>query len=518
MYYLGRSIDFFFGIFFKMILKPQLKDIRHIGYYLGKITIGLGFTMFVPFIMGLVFFKEVNPALDFLVSAEIALLCGLVLTWLCATDKELNWMQGMVVVASSWLVAMVLSAIPLYLGGHYKSFLDACFETMSGFTTTGLTLVQDLDHLSYSHNLWRHLGPFIGGQGIVIIALALFVKGSAGSFRMYVGEARDEKILPNVIHTARFIWLISIVYLIIGMVALGIVGVLIGLKPQNAFFHGACVFMAGFDTAGFSPQSQNILYYHSLIFEVVTILFMVVGSINFNLHYQLWSGNRKELMRNIETRTLLLSTMLMFFIVTIGLNKAGVYSNAVILFRKGFFQLISGHTTTGYMTIYAQQFIKEWGDLALTGIICAMALGGCACSTAGGIKMLRVGIIFKALKQDIKALALPEHAILTQKFQHIKTVFLEDGQVRTVLLITVAYITLYALGTLVGVGCGYPVLNSLFESTSAAANVGFSCGITDTSMPTILKVTYIIQMWAGKLEFMSVFALFGFIVAFFKGK
>jgi trk system potassium uptake protein TrkH len=517
VHYLGRSIDFFFGIFFKMILKPQLKDIRHIGYYLGKITIGLGFTMFVPFIMGLVFFKEVNPALDFLVSAEIALLCGLVLTWLCATDKELNWMQGMVVVASSWLVAMVLSAIPLYLGGHYKSFLDACFETMSGFTTTGLTLVQDLDHLSYSHNLWRHLGPFIGGQGIVIIALALFVKGSAGSFRMYVGEARDEKILPNVIHTARFIWLISIVYLIIGTVALGIVGVLIGLKPQNAFFHGACVFMAGFDTAGFAPQSQNILYYHSLIFEVVTILFMVVGSINFNLHYQLWSGNRKELMRNIETRTLLLSTMLMFFIVTIGLNKAGVYSNAVILFRKGFFQLISGHTTTGYMTIYAQQFIKEWGDLALTGIICAMALGGCACSTAGGIKM-RVGIIFKALKQDIKALALPEHAILTQKFHHIKTVFLEDGQVRAVLLITMSYIAIYFLGALIGVWYGYPLLESLFESTSAAANVGLSCGITDTSMPTILKVTYIIQMWAGRLEFMSVFALLGFFVAMIKGK
>jgi trk system potassium uptake protein TrkH len=501
-----------------MILRPQLQDIKHIGYYLGKITIGLGFTMFVPFITGLVFFKEVNPALDFLVSAEITLLCGLVLTWLCATDKELSWLQGMVVVASSWLVAMALSAIPLYLSGHYKSFLDSCFETMSGFTTTGLTLVQDLDHLSYSHNLWRHLGPFIGGQGIAIIALALFVKGSSGGFKMYVGEGRDEKILPNIIHTARFIWLISIVYLIIGTVTLGIVGVLIGLKPQNAFFHGACVFMAGFDTAGFAPQSQNILYYHSSIFEVAAIVFMIAGSLNFNLHYQLWKGNPKELMRNIETRTFLLSVMLTFFIVTIGLNRLGVYSNALILFRKGFFQLISGHTTTGYMTIYAQQFIKEWGDLALTGIILAMALGGSACSTAGGIKMLRVGIIFKALKQDIKTLAVPEHAILTQKFHHIKTVFLEDGQARTVLLITIAYIALYALGTLIGIWCGYPVVDSLFESTSAAANVGFSCGITDAGMPAILKVTYIIQMWAGRLEFMSVFALLGFIVAFFRGK
>jgi trk system potassium uptake protein TrkH len=501
-----------------MILRPHLKDIKHIGYYLGKVTIGVGLAMFAPFITGLVFFNEVQPALDFLLGAEITLLFGLGLTWWCETNEDLNLMQGMVVVSLSWLAAMVFSAVPLYLSGHYKSFLDSCFETMSGFTTTGLTLVQDLDHLSYSHNLWRHLGPFIGGQGMVIIALALFVKGGSGSFKMYVGEARDEKILPNVINTARFIWLISIVYLIMGTLALGIVGMLIGLKPQNAFFHAACVFMAGFDTAGFAPQSQNILYYHSLIFEIVTILFMVVGSFNFNLHYQLWKGNRREVWKNIETRTFLLSTMLTFFIVAIGLGKLGAYSNGIILFRKGFFQLVSGHTTTGYMTIYARQFIKEWGDLALVGIILAMALGGCACSTAGGIKMLRVGIIFQAFKQDIKRLFLPEHAIVTQKFHHIKTAFLDDAQARAVLLITMSYIVIYVLGALIGVWCGYPVLNSLFESTSAAANVGLSCGITDAGMPTILKITYIIQMWAGRLEFMSVFALFGFIVAMIKGR
>ena len=501
-----------------MILKPQLKDIRHIGYYLGKITIGLGFTMFVPFIMGLVFFKEVNPALDFLVSAEIALLCGLVLTWVCATDKELNWMQGMVVVASSWLVAMVLSAIPLYLGGHYKSFLDACFETMSGFTTTGLTLVQDLDHLSYSHNLWRHLGPFIGGQGIVIIALALFIKGSAGSFKMYVGEARDEKILPNIIHTARFIWLISIVYLIIGTLALGIVGMLIGLKPQNAFFHGACVFMAGFDTAGFAPQSQNILYYHSLPYEVVTVVIMILGAINFKLHYHVWMGNRREMLKNIETVTLFITIMITFFITAVGLQQLGIYPKTMLLFRKGFYQLVSGHTGTGYQTLYPMQFITDWGNLPMVGVICAMALGGAVCSTTGAIKMLRIGIIFKALTQDIKRIILPERAEVVKKFHHIKTIFLDDKQARSALLITLAYLLLYGLGSIIGMLFGYPFLSALFESTSAAANVGLSCGITNVNMPVALKVTYILQMWAGRLEFMSVFALIGFFVAAIKGK
>jgi trk system potassium uptake protein TrkH len=427
-------------------------------------------------------------------------------------------MQGMIVVSLAWLVAMVLGAIPLYLSGHWKSYLDVCFDAMSGFATTGLTLVQDLDHLSYTHNIWRHLIMFIGGQGIVIVALSFFVKGFSGAFKMYVGEARDERVLPNVIHTARFIWLVSIVYLILGTIALGIVGILNGMKTINAFFHGACIFMAAFDTGGFAPQSQNILYYHSLPFEVITITIMILGAINFKLHYHIWTGNFKEVFKNIETRTLFITIMLTFFITAIGLSKLGTYPKAIVLFRKGFYQLISGHTGTGYMTIYARQFINEWGNLALVAITCAMALGGSVCSTTGAIKMLRVGIIFKALKEDIKRIILPERAIVVQKFHHIKDIFLEDKQARSAMMITLAYLSLYGLGAIIGMLFGYPFLDSLFESTSAAANVGLSCGITDANMPALLKITYIFQMWAGRLEFMSIFTLMGFFIAVIKGK
>lgn len=359
---------------------------------------------------------------------------------------------------------------------------------------------------------------FIGGQGIVIIALSFFVKGLSGAFKMYVGEARDERVLPNVIHTARFIWIVSIVYLILGTFALGIIGSLNGMRSGNAFFQGACIFMAAFDTGGFAPQSQNILYYHSFPFEIVTIIIMLLGSLNFNLHYHLWTGNRKEILRNIETVTLFVSIIVTFFIVASGLERLGTYPQITTLFRKGFYQLISAHTGTGYATIYARQFITEWGNLALVGIICAMSLGGCICSTTGAIKMLRIGIIFKAMMQDIKKIILPERAIVTQKFHHIKQVFLEDKQVRFVFLITVIYLFLYGAGAIVGMFFGYPFLDSLFESTSASANVGLSCGITGVDMPVALKVMYIFQMWAGRLEFMSVFTLIGFFVAAVRGK
>jgi trk system potassium uptake protein TrkH len=500
-----------------MIVRPNLEDIKNIGYYLGKIIIGLGLTMLVPIVIAAAF-GEINPALDFFITVEITLIFGLILTKLCFTEKDLNWMQGMIVVSLAWLVAMALGAIPLYLSGHWKSYLDACFDAMSGFATTGLVLVCGLDHLSYAHNLWRHLIMFIGGQGIVIVALSFFVKGFSGAFKMYVGEARDERILPNVINTARFIWAVSIVYLILGTLALGIVGLLNGMKPINAFFHGACVFMAAFDTGGFTPQSQNILYYHSLPFELVTIVIMVLGAMNFKLHYHIWMGNRKEIFKNIETVTLFITVLVTFFITAVGLNQLHTYPKAIMLLRKGFYQLISGHTGTGYQTIYAPQFINEWSHLAIVGVILAMALGGAVCSTTGAIKMLRVGIIFKALVQDIKKIILPDRAIVSEKFHHIKNSFLEDRQVRTMLLITLLYLVLYGIGSIVGMWFGYPFLSSLFESTSAAANVGLSCGITNINMPAALKITYIFQMWAGRLEFMAVFTLAGFVVAAIRGK
>ncbi|PIQ90277.1 MAG: cation transporter [Candidatus Omnitrophica bacterium CG11_big_fil_rev_8_21_14_0_20_41_12] len=500
-----------------MILKPNLKDLKIIGFYLGKIILGLALTMVIPIIAGICF-GEINPLLDFFISIEIAVLLGLLLIKFCHTDEDLNWMQGMIVVSLSWILAMILGAIPLYLSGHWKSFLDACFDSMSGFATTGLILVQNLDHLSYTHNLWRHLIMFLGGQGIVVIALSFFVRGFSGAFKMYVGEARDERIMPNVIHTARFIWLVSIVYLVLGTLALGITGIFNGMKPLSSFFHGACIFMAAFDTGGFTPQSQNILYYHSAIYELITVIIMVLGAFNFKLHYHLWMGNRKEIIRNIETRTFFATVIATFSIVAVGLAQTGIYPTATIFLRKGFYQLISAHSGTGFQTIYAQQFILDWNQLAMVGIILAMALGGAVCSTTGAIKMLRIGIIFKALQEDLKRIIMPEKAIIIEKFHHIKEMFLEDRIIRSALIITLAYLVLYGLGALVGMFYGNSFLASLFESTSAAANIGLSCGITDITMPAVLKITYILQMWAGRLEFMSVFAIIGFIVAVVKGR
>ena len=500
-----------------MLLKPQIKDIKIVTYYLGKIIIGLSLTLLLPLALALAN-QEINPALDFCISLLISLIIGLILTTLCKTREDLNWMQGMSLVALSWLAAMFLGAIPLFLSGHWGSYLDACFDAMSGFATTGLVLVQDLDHLALSCNLWRHLTMFIGGQGIVIVALSFFMRGFSGAFRMYVGEAREERVLPNVVHTARFIWLVSIVYLILGSAALSAVAQAEGMSRPTSFFHGLCIFMAAFDTGGFTPNSQSMLYYHSLPFEAVTISLMLLGAINFRLHYSLWTGNKREIFKNIEIITLFISVMVIFLLTALSLNSMGVYSKAAVLFRKGFYQIISAHTGTGFMTLYAKQFVRQWSGFAFMGAILAMSLGGSICSTTGGIKLLRLDIFFKAMVGEIKKIMLPESTVLVQKFHHIQDVVLEDRQIRLSLLIFLMYLGLYIMGTIIGCLCGYPLREALFESVSAGANVGLSCGVTSLSMPALLKITYIFQMWVGRLEFVSIFTLFGVLVAAFKGK
>ncbi len=499
-----------------MLLRPTNQDLRTVVYYIGRLTVALGVMMVVPLIVALIF-KEWDPAVDFFFSMSLTVCVGMFLQKLFPSQKDMNWSQGLAITSLSWLMAMFFGAIPLALSSHFASYLDACFDAMSAFATTGLSLINNLDHAAYSVNMWRHLMMFLGGQGIVLIGLTFFVKGTAGAYRLYVGEAREEKVLPNVIHTARFIWLISIVYLLIGTTFLAIIGFLEGMPLVRAILHGLWIFMAGFDTGGFAPMSQSILYYHSFPYELVTMVFMVLGTINFGLQYAIWSGRFKEIFKNLETRTLFTSVATLFVFMTIGLTRFHTYPNWIAIFRKGFYQLLSAHSGTGFMTIYAPQFAHEWSYLALTVIIIAMGIGGSACSTAGGIKILRIGILFKSVIQDIRRIMAPGSAVVVEKFHHLKDIMLGDKLVRSSLVILILYLITYLAGTIVGHFYGFPLDKAMFESVSATANVGLSTGITNPSMPDGLKITYIIQMWVGRLEYMAVFILFGLIIARFRG-
>ena len=496
-----------------MTIEKPINKIYPICYFIGMIIAALGALQLLPALVSAIY-GEWRILTIFLMTASITALVGMGMMFLGFRYRsvKLKFGEGTVVASGAWLLGTLLCALPYYLSGNYCSYLDCCFDVMSGFTTTGLTLIQDMDHLSNGINMWRHLLTFVGGQGMVVLALTILMKDQSGAYKMYVGEAKDEKLFPNAVSTSREIWLISLVYLAVGTVLMTIATLSAGLAPDRAFLHGLWIYMSAWSTGGFAPMSQNMLYYHSAIFEFITVVFFVIGSFNFALHHAVLTGRRNELRKNIETVTFTITLTMLTLIATLGLMRNNVYPDIAATVRKGFYQLISGHTTTGFMTIYARQFYHEWGDIALFAIIIAMLLGGSACSTAGGFKGLRTGIIFSTFKTEVKRMLLPESRVSEQRIHHIKDVVLSDSVIRSAFLIVVAYIVTFVLGTLLGMFAGFPFGMAAFESASVTGNVGLSIGVTSAAMPGYLKLTYIVIMWLARLEFMSVLTLGAYIL------
>ena len=495
--------------------KTRYPSFYIISYYTGYIIIGIAFLMAIPLIVSLVM-SEWNPALDFVISMSVSLIVGYLMMTLGRRTRtgevQVDWKYGFIIAALSWIMLMFLCSSPYLLSGHTKSLLDGCFDVMSGFTTTGLVLTQDLDHLSTGMNMWRHMLTFIGGQGMVVLALSFLGKHMGGAYKMYCGEGKDIKLVPNVKDTTRIIWKISMIYLFVGTVALWICGMVIGLKPLSAFFHGLYIFESAWSTGGFAPNTQNMMYYHSFAYEIITMILFVLGSLNFGLHYAVWQGKKKEIIKNIEVQSFVITSFVLTAFAVLKLSQLNVYTDAVSLFRRVVYNVLSAHTTTGFGSIYAQQFANEWGDFGILVMVIAMLIGGSACSTAGGFKGLRVGIVLKGIVTDIKKILSPERNIRVEKYHHIKDYVLDDPTVKGAALIIVCYMVLFGITTLLGTFYGYPLAQSAFEAASVSGNVGLSIGVTSASMPALMKVQYILAMYLGRLEFISAFALFGFVI------
>ena len=344
-----------------MLFRPGERDFRLIGFYTGKVLFGVGLAMLVPagIALGL---GEINNFWGFVIGSGLAITVGRVSEMLLRTNAPLSTSHGLATVASAWLLAPVFAAVPLLLSGHYASYLDAYFEAMSGFATIGLTLANDLDHMDRSVNLWRHFMQFLGGQGIVVVVLTIFASATGRVGVLYSGEGREEKILPNVIRTARFIWRAALVYAAIGTTLLWLAVVSAGVEPVTAVFHAANLFMAAFDTGGFAPQSASVGFYRSPVVEATLMPIMVAGAFSFALHYQLWLGHGRELLRNIETKTLAISVLALFTIMAFGLGRTGTFTNFASLFRHGWFHAVSAHTTTGLATVPGRLYVTGLGS------------------------------------------------------------------------------------------------------------------------------------------------------------
>ncbi|MBU4556609.1 MAG: TrkH family potassium uptake protein, partial [Actinobacteria bacterium] len=281
----------------------RLTDLRVVFHYVGLFVFGIGLAMLIPLLLAM-FLGEWAAALDYTLGVGVALSVGALLRFTLPREPSISHSQALVLTALGWIAVSLVAAVPLAFSGNYGSYLDALFDAVSGLTTSGLTVAKDLDHMAYSHNMWRHLTHLIGGQGIIVAALSLAVGMRSGALSLYTAEGRDERILPNVLHTTRFIWFVTAVYVGLGTLALSGIGLWLGMEPVRSVLHAFWMSIAAYDTGGFGPQVMNAMYYHSPLYEVALVFLMLAGTMNFNLHAQIWRGDRTEIWRNIETRVL----------------------------------------------------------------------------------------------------------------------------------------------------------------------------------------------------------------------
>ncbi|OKY77451.1 MAG: Trk-type K+ transport system, membrane component [Candidatus Methanohalarchaeum thermophilum] len=407
-----------------------------------------------------------------------------------------------------WILATLINYDLGFLGlpelsktlAVYSNPVNGFFESVAGFTGTGLTVTLNESSLPGCLQWWRSLTQWVGGVGVIVLTTAILKRPGSGSFTLYESEARSEKIHPSVVSTVRSIWWIILAYTILGV----LVFYFAGMPPWDAVNHA----MTGITTGGFSVKDQSLATYNSPLIEAAAIPIMVLGGIAFTTHYKLLGEkNPRKFITDVQTQWFLL-------IISIGVTALmaifflkNTYNGFLGILRVSVFQFISAATCTGFQT--ATDLGVKWPIASHLVITVGMIVGGVAGSTAGGIKVIRSITIIKGLRYELNSLIYPKTAIRKLKIGKRK---LYDEQatkeIQEALTITFLWILLLFIGiiilSLTTNTQQFTLQNIIFEVVSAQGNVGLSTGITTPQLHPIPKLTLIANMLIGRLEIIPI--------------
>lgn len=483
-------------------------DFRMVSGVLGGLLFFLGISMLIPFLVALLFREESWSA--FLIPSLAAMLAGGALFWRFRPRHELRMREVFMIVTLSWLLGSLTGAIPWILSGSLAAWTDAIFETMSGLSTTGATILGGINRsghinpaieaLDRSLLLWRSLTQWIGGMGMIVLSLALLPLLGVGGMQLFKAEysgSTADKITPRIQETAFLLWSIYL-----GLTAL--LFLLLWGHPSMEWFDALNHSLTTLATGGFSTRSDSVAAFGSLYVELLILLFMILGGMNFVLHFRLMKGDFDSLRRNRELRFYLFLILLFSAGVTAGLWLPGDRSFGEAL-RHGSFQVVSVLTTSGFVSAD----YSLWSPFASFLLFLLFFTGGCAGSTSGGIKMIRILVILKNIKRELKQILHPQ-AILPIR---LGTRIVEMPILRTILGFFVTYLLIFAIGSLLLTMMGYDLMTAMGASIACLGNVGPAWGefgVTGTwaSLPWIGKWVLLLMMMVGRLELFTVLILF----------
>lgn len=490
----------------------SLYDLRVIGHYLGTLTQLFAALMAVPFITALVF-QEWEPAERYLLGIGIALVVGTLLQFLRIEPGRLGRRQALAVTGFAWIVLAFFASVPLFLSGHYATYMDALFDGVSGLTTTGATVALDIDHFSNADNMFRFMMHLVGGLGLIVVALSLGIFGKRSGSSLYTAEGRSEHVVPNVVQTTQLILRITLVIIFIAAVVLTALCISIGMEPVRAVLQSIWLAISAFNTGGFAPMAESVSYYNSIPIEVFLMLLMILGSISFVVHAEVWKGRLQSFFGDIEIRTMLIWLLVMTVVVAASLSASALFSDLPAMIRRGLFMVVSAFSTTGFQNVTTNQLTTVFSSGAFLALALIAAVGGSAGSTAGGVKLHRVGIIFKSIVSTVKEAVSPSSARVVVSYNHLGRRVLSSDAVKETMTVFVLFVITYSVGALVGIAHGYEASQAIMESVSMTSNSGIITGIVTPGMSPSLEAFYIFQMWAGRLEFVTLLAVLAEIIA-----
>jgi len=471
---------------------------RFILNIVGILILFLGMSMVFPLFFG--FYYKDQSVIPLLKSMGITITAGFLLNR-CFRKQRVDLIshrEGMAIVAIGWTAVGLFGALPFYLGAEFNTFLDAFFESVSGFTTTGSSILTNIEAVSKGILFWRSFIQWLGGMGIIVLSVAILPFLGVGGMQLYKAEVPSpvpDKLKPRIRDTAMILWkvyaLISLAEVILLMIG--------GMDLYNALCHS----FTTMPTGGFSTKNASIAHFDSIYFETVIIFFMLMAGINFSLHYQFLRGKPLAFWRDSECRFFLGAVLVLIVIVTFNIYGT-VYETIGSALRFGAFQVVSIVTTTGYTT----SDYELWPVMSQLILLLCMFLGASAGSTGGGMKCLRVMLYLKYCYKELFLLIHP------RAVKHIKIGGkpVPEDVVRSVLGFMGLYIGLFAFSSVLIASMGVDFITSIAAVAATIGNIGPGLGMVGPAdnyaqIPYLGKWVLIWCMLLGRLEIYTVIIL-----------
>ncbi len=455
--------------------------------------------MFLPLVWSLI--KGESCSLAFGISIGITVGCGLLLWQLIKTgDSKLSRREAIFMVASSWVFVSVFGALPYIISGTLPNIMDAWFESVSGFTTTGATVLTSIEDKQQGIILWRGLTQWIGGMGIITLFVALFPLLGIGASHLVESEMpgpQAERLTPRIRDTAKTVWILYVGFSVFEIILLLIAGL--------SAFDAITVTFGTMPTGGFAPVNMSIESYNSLFVDIVVIVFMTIAGVNFGLFYFLvWKRQVKQLIQNAEFRLYIGLILISTVLVAINLITSMEISFGEAL-RYGSFQVISIMTTTGFNTVD----FNVWPAFAKAVLLTLMIIGACAGSTGGAIKVVRLLVLVKYAYRRI-ILAYNPRAVVPLK---IGGIVLPEGIISGIIGMAIIYFVTIFISFLIMSAIGLDHVTAFSSVLASLGNVGPGLNLVGpvsnyAFIPAIGKFVLTVCMIVGRLELFTVFMIF----------